>query len=257
VYKVTNGYQESIMSQSLITQEFGIIIAAKNHKPTILNPDFLKYSGIVPTEWELARQPIYTQSVSQVAFTNGIAIIAEPTRVMFVEAIENKAIKEIAIADIAKKYVQTLPNIEYGAVGLNPRSYIYFDQHEDAARQYLAEKLLSKGAWQEVGTAPVQASLNLAYTLERCPFYLTVTEAALRNSDEASTPIVLFSGSFRYEITGEAASQRLSYLHNCIDNWKADLEIYQEIINTKFIAQATENSTVVKDLFAMSASAVA
>jgi hypothetical protein len=91
------------MSQSLITQEFGIIIAAKNHKPTILNPDFLKYSGIVPTEWELARQPIYTQSVSQVAFINGIVIIAEPTRVMFIEAIENKAVEEIAITAIAKK----------------------------------------------------------------------------------------------------------------------------------------------------------
>ena len=241
------------MSQSLITQEFGIIIAAKNHKPTILNPDFLKYSGIVPTEWELARQPIYTQSLSQVAFTNGIVIIAEPTRVMFIEAIENKVAKEIAVADIAKKYIETLPNIEYEAVGINPRGYISFENQQDAARLFLAETLLSKGAWQEVGTAPMRATLNLAYTMDRCPLYLTVTEASLRSPDETSTPIMLFSGTFRYEITGETTLERKSNLHNCIDNWQVDLSTYSDIINTKFLVKVAENISVVPNVFAMNA----
>ncbi|MEH2362221.1 hypothetical protein [Nostoc sp.] len=245
------------MSQSLITQEFGIIIAAKNHKPTILNPDFLKYSGIVPAEWELARQPVYTQSVSQVAFTNGVLIVAEPTRVIFIQAIEGFAATEIVVADIAKKYVQTLPNVEYEAVGLNPRSYMTFDQQQDAARQYLAEMLLSPGAWQEVGTTPVRATLNLAYTLERCPFYLTVSEAALRNPDETSTPIVLFNGSFNYEVIGETVPERLRNLHQLTDNWQGDLLTYQDIINSKFIAKVSAHTTVVPDVFSMNASAVA
>ncbi|MEH2058175.1 MAG: hypothetical protein V7K97_18835 [Nostoc sp.] len=245
------------MSQSLITQEFGIIIAAKNHNPTLLNSDFLKYSGIVPTEWELARQPISTPQVSQIAFTNGVLIVAEPTRVIFIEAIEGKAVAEIIVADIAKKYVQTLPNVEYEAVGLNPRSYMSFDQQQDAARQYLAEMLLSPGPWQEVGTAPVRATLNLVYTLERCPFYLTVSEAALRNPDETSTPIVLFNGSFSYQVIGETVPERLKNLHQLIDNWQADLLTYQDIINSKFITQAAAHTTVVPDVFSMNASAVA
>ncbi|MDZ8264628.1 hypothetical protein [Nostoc sp. ChiQUE01b] len=241
------------MSQTLITQEFGIIIAAKNHKPTILNPDFLKYTGIVPTEWELARQPIYTQSVSQVAFTNGIAIIAEPTRVMFIEAIENKAVKEISIPEIAKKYVEALPNVEYEAVGINPRGYVAFEKEQDAARLFLTETLLSGGAWQEVGTAPVRATLNLAYTLERGPLYLSINEASLRNPDETSTPIVLFSGSFSYEIISETVLERKNSVHQAVDNWQADLAIYQEIINTKFIGKNSEQNSVVPNVFAMSA----
>ncbi|OUL33997.1 hypothetical protein [Nostoc sp. 106C] len=245
------------MSQNLITQEFGIIIAAKNHKPTILNPEFLKYSGIVPTEWELARQPISTQNVAQVTFTNGVTIIAEPTRVIFIEAIEEKAIAEIAVADIAKKYVQTLPNVEYEAVGINPRSYITFDQQQDAARLYLASTLLNGGAWQEVGTKPMRATLNLAYTLERCPFYLTVNEAALRNPDETTTPIVLFNGSFSYEVTQENPTERLINLHQIINNWQADLTIYQEIISAKFLVKAPVDTTVVPNILTMSASAVA
>ncbi|AFZ61076.1 hypothetical protein H6G54_29805 [Anabaena cylindrica FACHB-243] len=240
------------MSQTLITQEFGIIIAAKNHKPTILNPDFLKYSGIVPIEWELARQPIYTQSVSQVAFTNGIAIIAEPTRVMFIEAIENKAVEEIAVPAIAKKYVEALPNVEYEAVGINPRGYISFDQQQDAARLFLTETLLASGAWQEVGTAPVRATLNLAYTLERGPFYLSINEAALRNPDETSTPILLFSGSFSYEVKSETPLERKSSLHQALDNWQADLSAYQEIISTKFLGKISEDGTLLTNVFAMS-----
>jgi hypothetical protein len=245
------------MSQSLITQEFGIIIAAKNHNPTLLNPDFLKYSGIVPTEWELARQPISNQSVSQVAFTNGVLIVAEPTRVIFIQAIEGKAAAEIVVADIAKKYVQTLPNVEYEAVGLNPRSYMTFVQQQDAARQYLAETLLSPGPWQEVGNTPVRATLNLVYTMDRCPFYLTVSEAALRNPDETSTPIVLFNGSFSYEVKSETAPERIGNLHQIIDNWQVDLATYQEIISTKFLAKVADNTTVVPNVFTMNVSAAA
>ncbi len=241
------------MSQTLITQEFGIIIAAKNHKPTILNPDFLKYTGIVPTEWELARQPIYTQSVSQVAFTNGIVIIAEPTRVMFIEAIENKPVEEIAVAAIAKKYVEALPNVEYEAVGINPRGYVAFEKDIDAARLFITETLLSAGTWQEAGTAPVRATLNLAYTLERGQFYLSVNEAALRNADETSTPIVLFSGSFSYEVKSETPVERKNSIHQGIDNWQADLLAYQEIISNKFLGKTSEDKTVVPNVFVMSA----
>ncbi|MBX9255594.1 hypothetical protein H1Q63_16925, partial [Desmonostoc muscorum CCALA 125] len=56
------------MSQSLNIQEIAIAIAAKQHNPTILTPDFLKYSGIVPSDWELSKPPIITDSAAQVVF---------------------------------------------------------------------------------------------------------------------------------------------------------------------------------------------
>ncbi|MBX9255406.1 hypothetical protein H1Q63_15930, partial [Desmonostoc muscorum CCALA 125] len=56
------------MNQSLNIQEMAIAIAAKQHNPTILTPDFLKYSGIVPNNWELAKPPIITDAAAQVVF---------------------------------------------------------------------------------------------------------------------------------------------------------------------------------------------
>lgn len=67
------------MNQSLVGQELVIIIAAKSNKPTILSPDFLKYSAIIPAEWELTRRPIYTNRVAQVIFQKSISIVAEST----------------------------------------------------------------------------------------------------------------------------------------------------------------------------------
>lgn len=245
------------MAQSLVVQELVIVIAAKNLSPTILNPDFLKYSGIVPADWELARQPIFTNSVVSVVFQNGISIVAEPQRVMFMEVIEGKAASSVAVPGIARKYVQTLPNVEYQAMGLNPRGFVAFENQQDAASKYLAETLLSPGGWQQVGTAPVRNTINYAYTLERRLFNLSVSEAAMRQQDETTTPIVLFSGNFSYELAGNTGSEKLISLYQALENWQADLETYKDIVNNKFLSFKVETKAVVPDLFAMSASAIA
>ncbi|GAB1542663.1 hypothetical protein NUACC21_53370 [Scytonema sp. NUACC21] len=253
------------MTQQLVVQDLVIVVAAKNHSPSILNPDFLKCSGIVPQDWDLARQPVYTNSAAQVTFTNGISIIAEPNRVIFMEPIGDKTMSELNIAEIARKYVQTLPNVEYEAVGINPRGYVAFAESPDAARFYMAETLLSPGAWQSEGDSPMRASLNLVYKFQRAPFYLSITEAALRKEDETTTPIVMFSGSFSYELSGDSGAEKISNLHNCIQNWQTDLNTYSDIINHKFLNKissslrvASDDSTVsvpatVPDLFTMSA----
>ena len=108
----------------------------------------------------------------------------------------------------------------------------------------------------------MRASLNLVYKFNRAPFYLSISEAALRNEDETSTPIVMFSGSFSYELSGENGSEKLSLLNQAIDNWQVDLETYSNIINNKFLAKMTETTLVVTtqaavtDLFTMSAAAI-
>lgn len=228
------------MTQTLTVQELVIVIAAKNHNPTILTPDFLKYSGIVPTEWELARPPLYTNTMAQMTFNNGIGIVAEPNRVIFSEAIVGKAVSVVAVPGIARKYTDTLPNIDYQAIGLNWRGYVPFNEPQDAARKYLAETLLSAGPWHEFGTAPARASVNFAYTLERGQFNLSVNDALLNLADETTTPIVLFSGNFSYDIASKTVSERLLSLHQTLDNWQADLETYTDLVSNKFLVKVAE-----------------
>ncbi len=240
-------------------QELVIVIAAKNNNPTILTADFLRYSGIIPGDWELARQPVFTNSASQVIFTNGVSIVAETNRVIFIEALADKDVSVIAIPQIARKYVETLPNAEYQAMGLNPRGYASFDNSEESACNYLSKTLLAPGAWQEVGTTPVRATVNYVYTLERGQFNLSVNEAALRQANETTLPIVLFSGNFSYKIATNSKEEQLKNLYKALSNWQADLDTYTDIVNNKFLVPekvVAPTKSLVPNVFAMPAPAI-
>lgn len=231
---------------TLALQELIVVLAAKNHNPTLLNPDFLRYSGIVPLEWELARPPVLTQRSSQVTFQNGIAVIAEPDRVVFVENIQGKAIAEIAIPRLAQKYMESLPNIDYQGIGLNPRGYAAFPGGEDAAQQYLTGTLLAPGSWFNFGEAPARSAVSFVYTLEHGLLSLSVSEALLQESETQAIPIVLFVGNFNYTLTGESHNERLQSLSDSLGRWQVDLEVYQNLVNQKFLAKAAEKPALLK-----------
>lgn len=224
------------MSRTLNVQELAIAIAANNLNPTVLNPDFLKYTDIIPSDWEPARPPVYTNQLVQIVFQSGVAIVAQPNRVIFLEAINDKAVQDVQVAAIAERYVEKLPNVEYEAVGINPKGYVTFSE-PDGAYQYFLENILAGGSWQRFGQAPVKAAVQLAYTLERSQLNLTINEATLQLPEEQTLPAVLFSGNFNYEITGSNRNERLQNTQQLIEGWKADLETFRSLINTQFLQQ--------------------
>lgn len=244
------------MKLNLVIPEQVITLAVQEHSPTVLTPEFLNYSGIVSSEWQLARQPICTSSGSSISYTNGISIVADPERIMFVEAIDSKPFEEVAGPGIAHKYVQALPNVKYLAIGINFRGFAIFeDDDQNAARKYISETLLSKGSWQEVGTEPLRATLNLTYTLEGRVFNLSVNEAILRQADETTIASIMFGGNFSYELADKNEVEKQASLHIAIDNWQADLNTYKDIINTKFLTSIAQPKVTVPDVFTLSASA--
>lgn len=232
------------MHQTVALQELAIVVAANNQSPAVVNLEFLKYSGIVPMEWELARSPIYTPQLVQHSFQTGITITAQPNRVIFTEVIEGKELTAIEIARLARKYIQSLPQLEYEAIGLNPTGHALFDGQPDAVKQYLSETLLAPGPWQQVGQTPVRTTIHFSYTLERNTLNLTVSEAGMRNEDETVTPVILFVGNFMYRATGSTAQERVDSLCQSLDHWQADLEAYQTLINHNFLASLNPPPTL-------------
>lgn len=232
------------MSQPLTVQELAIVIAAKNQNPSILNPEFLKYSGIIPTEWEFAGKPMLSSNFTRVSFKNGVSIVGEPNRVIFAEAIADKTTATVSSAKVAQKYVQTLPNMDFQAVGINPRGFVAFKEI-DAARKFITENLLSAGAWKEEGEVPMQASLNLVYRLQNTPVALSITQAELRQKDKI-IPIVIFSGNFSYQVTGNNAEEKLGFINRSVENWFNDVTRFSDLINNKFLAGVDGNIELTK-----------
>ena len=195
----------------------------------------MKYSDIISSEWELARQPVYTKTLTQLVFQNGIAIVAQPNRIVFAETIDATHIQELQISQIATKYTEKLPNVEYQAVGINPKGFVTFTE-SNGASNYLLNNLLASGEWREFGKTPVKAAIQLAYTLESSQFNLTINEGLLKVSEEKSVPAVLFSGNFDYKISIKEPEARLKDLHEILHNWKSNLETYKQLINEKFLS---------------------
>lgn len=226
------------MEQALDIQELAIVIAANSFNPTIVNPDFLKFSDIVPSDWELARPPALTNQLTQIVYQNGVSVVAQPGALTVSESLSTKTLADIEIAKLAHKAIDTLPSANYQAVGINPRRLVTFPNQPDGGRRYVVETLLASGPWKHLGTTPVKASINLAYTLEHCQLRLSIGETRLQLPDEEFLPAVLFTGNFQYEVVGNQREERLQSLHRAIDNWQSDLATYQELINTKFLNQA-------------------
>lgn len=220
-------------------EELTITIAAKNLNPTMLSADFLKFSGIVPSEWELAKQPVSTPRGSEVNFKNGVNIIAQPGSISFVEAIANKDIKTLQFAQVAQSYVKQFEKAEYQGLSISPKIIVPFPEGgEEGGKKFISEKLIAHGPWTEFGKKPPQAALNLFYELDQCQLALNINPARLQQPDKEAISAVLFAGNFTYNFTQIVGEERITKLCQTINNWDQDLEIFRELVYEKFLQKA-------------------
>ena len=230
------------MEKKLDIKDLSIVIAVKDHNPNILTPDFLKGTGVMPTDWELARPPVLSARSTKIIFKNGIKIEAQPGTITFSEGmVDPKTPEEMAIADLASKYVAALPNLDYRAVGINPRRFATFGDDPEAAHKYIKEKILSPGMWQEVGETPMQAGINLLYTVNSTTLRLGINEAKLQMPEKEAIPAILFTGNFHHDLVGENGKDKLSALQSQLEKWRMDWDAFQEILANKFLEQSQLN----------------
>jgi hypothetical protein len=220
-------------------QELAIVIAIKEIDPTLVTPEFLKYSQIIPTEWEVSGQPARSFQGSQVTFTNGVTVIAQPQRISFAELVAEKPLDAISIPKLAEKLVTVLPNLSYVGVGINLRGYIDFGTNPRQAHDFIFQNLFAPGAWQQLGNAPVQAGINLGYTFDDRRLNLTINEATLQTPEGQTNSIALFGGNFDYDIINTIApaahTQRIAQI---VTNWQRDLDLYQKVVGQFMLSDA-------------------
>ena len=219
---------------SLILQELGIVVAMQQPNPNLVTAEFLKLSGIIPLDWQLAREPLNNDKISQLLFTNGVSIVAEPNRIMFGENIGDKDINTLTVATIATKYLDIFKLAQYSAIGINIRSYSP-QSTIGSATEYINQQLLGNGNWQKYGTAPVQAALNLVYTLEGRQLNLDVAAAGIQIAEQEITPVILFSGNFSYNLTTPEPDRNLAAASQVLAKWQTDLSAYCELITDRFL----------------------
>ncbi|MFM6003578.1 MAG: hypothetical protein ACKPA7_08845, partial [Sphaerospermopsis kisseleviana] len=61
-----------------------------------------------PQDWELAATPTYTQQGNQLIFNNGLRIVSDSSRTVFLENVIAKPSNDILAAKIAQLYGQLM-----------------------------------------------------------------------------------------------------------------------------------------------------
>ncbi len=235
---MTTSNVASAVNPSTITEpieELSIIIAAQDLTPTMMSQDFLKLSGIIPKEWQLSQQPVLNPNLAQLNFTNGVSITAQPHTITVRESLGNRT-EELAIATVAAKYIEKLPHADYLGFGMSPKILIPFPNNPATVREFITSSLLGAGSWKKIGQAPVQASINLMYLLDRCQLTISVSEARLQQPEQPPITAILFSGNFNYSVNSEGSQEkRLAQVQSFLSNWKNDLAEFRDIVNHKFL----------------------
>ncbi|WP_308255603.1 hypothetical protein [Geminocystis sp. GBBB08] len=202
-------------------------------------------SGVIPSNWELAKQPISSPNGSQVSFKNGVNIVAQPNTISFVEGLGTKEIKELQFANIAKKYVDKMSNADYQGISISPKLIVPFPKEEDAGKNFINDTLLSNGLWRNFGNVTPQASLNLFYELSDRQLALNINPAKLQQPNDLVISAVLFAGNFNYNLTNLTGEIRTNKLTEIINGWEKDLTTFRELIYQKFLQKAvTEKASL-------------
>lgn len=201
--------------------------------PTFFNLDFLTYTGIVPDDWELGRTPQRSPQLAQVSFQNDVTLAAEPQQTVFLEILGEKAMDEIQIPGVATRFVDIMKNISFTGLNITFRGYVAFPDSNTAAHDYFFKHLLTRGAWQDVGTAPIRAGIDLVYTFDERMMNFTVQEAAIRRLDDSTVAALFFNGSFESNYT--AVNQpSVADVSRDIQGWRNDLRQFIDVVSRFF-----------------------
>ena len=213
-------------------EEISLLVAAQDLTPTMMSQDFLKFSGIIPKDWELVQQPVLNPNFAQLNFKNGITITAQPRTITVSESLNRKNIADVQAATIVANYIRKLPHAEYVGYSFSPKMLLPFPTSPQSVRQYITENLLGQGSWKKIGKAPVQAGINLMYQLERCQLSMSISEARLKQDRQQEILALLFSGSFNYNLVDRDKTNRLIKFLN---HWQQDLTKFRTIVTDKFL----------------------
>ncbi|PSR19487.1 hypothetical protein C8255_01970 [filamentous cyanobacterium CCP3] len=215
-----------------MVQDCAIAIAASDLNPAMLNLDILRYSGIVPADWDVAQPPTYAPGMGRIVFKNGINIIAQGRQIAVVEPLEGEL--NLQSSAIMREYVRAFPNLHYEGFTTSIRSYLPTGY---PAGHHVCNTWLAAGPWQD---DCARAAINLVYKREGTPLQLALTEAMLQSQQKEPIAIVLFSGCYSYVAHGETPEEKCSYLTSCFGHIQTDIEHCISVIKSKFLKPSFE-----------------
>lgn len=208
---------------------FSVVLVANSNNPSIMNPDFLRYNGIVDVNRQIQGDPITIPGFSQVKFEGGLTVQAEPNRVIFEQVGDPLATEDDVCPKMASDYLQKVPHVSYSAVGINPKGYRTSDAE---APERISTALLDKGEWMTFKNVCPDIYLKTIYRYENEKRMIVLDIAELKNQGESGVEIpgILFQANIHHDISATNQQTRIAMVSKILSSWKEDLSDFVDLV---------------------------
>lgn len=153
---------------SLTIQDVSIVVIVRNSSPGMLNPDFLRTAGVSGTDWALAAPAVTTEVLSQVRYSNGVAVLAVPDRITFSEQVGatlsagSSSAPSLRVPGMVERFLRALSFLQCTALGVNVTAYTALPGAEPAAA-FVLDRFVTDGPWKGAGAARPSALVRFSY----------------------------------------------------------------------------------------------
>ncbi|HAY22796.1 MAG TPA: hypothetical protein DCY27_11685 [Desulfobacterales bacterium] len=204
---------------TLVPHWVNVVILAKFHNPTILNPDFLERNAIVPKGWKTT-EVLATPPFATIRYEKNIVILLDQER--FEIKKECKSFQDnYEIHGIASKYVTILPHVPYNTIGLNWNLSVKMNEPE----RFLSERFIKSEALQESELDFLQSYIRLSFNVDNAIFNIDFAPGRARVTGEDYHPAIIINVNFHYK--GPFSIDQIILK---INQWKAREDFFKNII---------------------------
>ncbi len=206
--------------------QVSIVILSEGNNPRILNPDFLARNGIVPNSWEPA-EVLVLPPLASVKYKNGIQLTVEVEKVQVITSSPTEINWAEDLPRMAVSFMSTLPQVQYGSVGLNFAVIQPVADIQDIQAE-LTNTLLKDGDWMEFGSPARLGEMKLQYHIEETDFNIVITFVS-KKEQQQEIKGVHFSANFHKNFTPDDDDMRREYLYTLPRKHDIFLELISRI----------------------------
>jgi hypothetical protein len=185
-----------------------VVVLAKHHNPTILHPSFLASEGIVPSDWEVSEQPVSTPVFAMVKYKNGIVFNVEQNKFRVSRDELKDDVGESQLPDLACKYVQKLPHVNYQALGINFKGFIECAESE----KLVMDRFLKPGIADFNGAHPQASGFRFVYRLNDVRLRLSFDSGKVKLADnENERSGILIDANYHLDLSGRNIHEEIKH----------------------------------------------
>ncbi len=210
--------------------ELSVVLVADQADPSILNPDFLRYKGIVDEKIQLKEVPLSTPVLSQVVFDSGLTVRAEANRFVFEQSGDTLSEDRCVVPETAHRFLDVVSHISWTAIGINPKGIM----RSTLDRVYdISNALVERGERMSFKDVRPEIRLKVEYKYEARRITLDVNHVEIPGNQGPPPHGLFFQANIHRGITGETHRQRLQGAANILASWEQDVADFRDLV-TKF-----------------------